>query len=290
MKNKFKFNVNILLFVFISCADIYSPFGVKGKDAKKEIEDLNGILSVVTILPLLSFDTSRSNFKCQTELSAVIGSTNSSTTANFSLPEGRNNVDLDARNGGTRYFRSNPATQATSVVIQSITTETSGSSVNCTSETSAATCSGAINTTFSVSSMAFSSSIPAGSCVSITCSSVAYIRILPSRVSFVNTQTSSNTSLVAFASLLIGPTLFDSIAGIKDDTYYTKESLQDCKKGITELSLLSSAISLNSLAAFRESVFCNKPSTSTPQITNPAVDSAVQGNECKLEEVNFIGF
>ncbi|MCU0824422.1 MAG: small lipoprotein [Leptospira sp.] len=287
-----KFNIFIiLLIVLVNCADIYSPFGVKGKDAKKEIGDLNTNLTILTSTTLISSDASRNNFKCQTDPTAVVGSTNINPAANFTIPSDANTTDLDSRSGGIRYFRSNASSQATSVVIQSIPTETTNSTVSCTYAISPVACSGAINTSVSVSSSGLSTFVTAGSCIAITCTSAAYIRILPANVSGINAPTSSNPfQFFIFSFRFLASSIFNDISGIKDDTYYTEESFKKCKNSVTELSLLSSSISVNSLLPFRDALFCNKPVTSFPIQVNPFLESALKGNECKLEEVNLIGF
>jgi small lipoprotein (TIGR04452 family) len=90
-------------------------------------------------------------------------------------------------------------------------------------------------------------------------------------------------------ALAAGPEIFNSVTGIEDDKYYTKESLELCKEGITNLSVISTAISSASLSALREVSSCGKPYSTVPATPDSTSTYVVKGNECKLEEVSFIG-
>ena len=195
----------VILTVFVlgtvGCSNFYSPMGVKGKDAKKQITELNSNLSLASFPLILSAasSSSSSTFVCPVDSSAVLGSSNANSGGAYTLPAIDRFVDLDARAGGTLYFRSGAnsgaSTGYTIKVIQ--TSASSGSTATCTYISSAAACTDA-----SLAGSSFSSSTTATvagtHCLAIRCTTAGYIRIQPSTSSF---STSSSTSSTSFLSL-----------------------------------------------------------------------------------------
>ncbi|EOQ97924.1 putative lipoprotein [Leptospira wolbachii serovar Codice str. CDC] len=280
----------VMIFASISCSNVYSPMGVKGKDAKKQIRDLNSNLGLLS-LPLLlssasstSSSSSNTNFICPTETNATLGSANDSTAANFTLPAANNYVDLDAKAGGTLYFRSNVSASSTAYIVKVLQTANTSSTASCTYTSSAGACAGAIAAGLALTTA--TTTIAPSNCLAVRCTTAAYIRIQPS----ITATSTSSSSANSFLSLALAPEILKSVSGIEDDKYYTKESLEKCKEGLTNISVLQSATLSASFGNVREVTFCNKPLS----IISSGIDgngiAALQGNECKLEEVNLLGF
>lgn len=287
MKNSI---ISLLLFGVIGCSNIYSPMGVKGKDAKKQIRDLNSNLGLLSFPLLLSSASSTSssssntNFICPTESNANLGSASDSTAANFTLPAANNYVDLDAKAGGSLYFRSNASASSTAYIVKVLQTANTSSTASCTYTTGASACTGAISAALTLTTT--TTTLSATYCLAIKCTAAAYIRIQPSATATSTSSSSTNS----FLSLALAPEILKSVSGIEDDKYYTKDSLEKCKEGLTNISLLQTASLSASFGNVREVSYCNKPLS----IISTGVDSsgiaALQGNECKLDEVNPIGF
>ncbi|EMY69717.1 TIGR04452 family lipoprotein [Leptospira vanthielii] len=279
-----------MIFAFISCSEIYSPMGVKGKDAKKQIRDLNSNLDLLSLPLLLSSassagsSSSSSSFVCPTDPNAILGSANDNTSANFTLPAANNYVDLDAKAGGTLYFRSNVSAPNTTYMLKVLQTANTSSTASCTYTVSAGVCAGAIVAGLTLTSTTTADS--PSSCLAIRCTTAAYIRILATTTA--STTPSSVSS--SFLSFLIAPEIQKSVSGIEDDKYYTKESLDKCKEGLTNISLLQTAILSSSFGNVREVSFCNKPLSIISSGLDGNGTAALKGNECKLEEVNLLGF
>lgn len=271
----------MLLLVIAGCSNTYSPNGIKGKDAKKEIRDLIGNLGIVT-LPLLVSSGTTSGFVCPTESTAIVGSNNASTAANFTLPGQNAYVDLSAT-GGTLHFRSNANSSTSTFTVRILQTANTSSSASCTF-TSTGICAGAIGTGTSIFTTA-SASVSASECLAIRCTNAAYIRIQP-----LVTTNVSTTSTTSFFSAILAPDILNAVSGIEDDKYYKKDSFEKCKEGVTNISLIQSSLTTSAFSGLREVSNCNKPAGALPQTVDSTTVAALQGNECKLEEVNLIGF
>ncbi|MGV3666533.1 MAG: small lipoprotein [Leptospira bouyouniensis] len=273
----------------IGCSNLYSPFGVKGKDAKKQIEDLNSSLGLLSFPLLLSSfsSSSSSSFTCPTETTATVGSASNTSGGTFTLPAASSYVDLDGRASGTKFFRSNAASVNTTFSLKILKTATTNSTASCSYVTSAGGCTDAdlVGLSFTSSS---STSVSAASCLAIKCTNAAYIRIQNSTGSSLSSSSSSSSA--SFLSLALSPEILNEVSGIEDDKYYTKESLEKCKEGLTTISLFQSSLTVSSVNAIQEISSCNKPFSSLPASVDSSGIAALQGNECKLEEVNAIGF
>ncbi|MCZ8343308.1 MAG: small lipoprotein [Leptospira sp.] len=277
-----KILILIYLLVVASCSNIYSPNGIQGKDAKKEIRDLVGNLGIINF-PLLLSSGASSSFVCPTESTAIIGSNNASTAANFTLPGQNAYVDLSST-GGTLHFRSNANSSTTTIFsVRILQTANTLSSATCT-YTSSGICAGAIGTGISIFTTA-SVSVSASECLAIRCTNAAYIRIQQ-----LASATIPTTTTTSFFAAILAPDLLDSVSGIEDDKYYTKDSFEKCKEGVTNISLIQSSFTSSAFSGLREVSNCNKPASAVPQTVDSTTAAVLQGNECKLEEVNFIGF
>lgn len=283
----------IILVVFVlgavGCANFYSPMGVKGKDAKKQIADLNSSLSLASFPALLSSfsSSSSSTFTCPTETTATVSSASSTSGGTFTLPATNSYVDLNSTAGGTKFFRSNSASVLTSYSMKVLKTASTNSTASCSYFASAGACTDAdiVGSTFTSTG---SASVSATNCLSIKCTNAAYIRIQP----LVTTSSSSSSSFSSNSLLAaaLSPEILNQASGIEDDKYYTKESLDKCKESLTTISLFQTSLSSSSATALQEISSCNKPFSSLPTSVDSSGIAALQGNECKLEEVNFIGF
>lgn len=282
----------VILTVFvlgaIGCSNFYSPMGVKGKDAKKQIRDLNSNLSLASFPLILSAasSSSTSTFTCPTESTATVSSASSTSGGTFTLPATNSYVDLNSTAGGTKFFRSSAASVATSYSMKILKTASTNSTASCSYFASVGACTDAdiVGSTFTSTG---SAQVSATNCLSIKCTNAAYIRIQPLNTSSSSTSSFSTGSLLAAA---LSPDILNQVSGIEDDKYYTKESLDKCKDGITTISVFQSSLSASSVTALQEISSCNKPFASLPTSIDSSGIAALQGNECKLEEVNFIGF
>lgn len=283
----------IILAVFVigsvGCSNIYSPMGVKGKDAKKQIADLNSNLSLASFPTLLSSFSSASStsFTCPTETTATVSSASSTSGGTFTLPATNSYVDLNSTAGGTKFFRSNAASVTTSYSMKILKTATTNSTASCSYFASAGACTDAdiVGSTFTSSGSSF---VSATNCLSIKCTNAAYIRIQPFTTS--SSFGSSSSSSSSFLALALSPTILEKASGIEDDKYYTKESLEKCKQSLTTISVFQSSLTTSSFTSLQEISYCNKPFSSLPASIDSNGIAALQGNECQLEEVNFIGF
>ncbi len=277
----------IIILFSVHCSNIYSPTGVKGKDAKKQIKDLNsnlGLLSFPLLLSTASSSSSNTNFTCPTESNANLGSASDSTAANFTFPAANKYVDLDAKAGGTLYFRSNASASSSAYIVKVLQTANTSSTASCTYVSSAGACAGAISAVQTLTTA--TTTISASNCLAIKCTTAAYIRIQPSATATSIPSSSTNS----FLSLALAPKILDSVSGIEDDKYYTKESLDKCKEGLTNISLLQTATLSSTFDNLKEVSYCNKPMSVISSGIDGNSIAALQGNECKLEEVNPIGF
>ncbi|WCL48793.1 TIGR04452 family lipoprotein [Leptospira sp. GIMC2001] len=287
------------ILVSIGCANIYSPTGIKGSDAIKEIEEAQSSAGFLAFPILLSGISSTStstssNVTCTADANAISPLATTTSTANFTTP-GINEATVDlttTASGG--YFRS----QAISDTV------TFSSPISAKIITGTASCRYSIGTGFcgttnltSVSagttiSSSFAGSITStssNSCLAIYCNGAATVRLKRQ-----STSTTSSGSTFNFTGLILGPEIFKSVAGIDESKYYKKESVEECKNSIVSISVLSSALlsarinqfSTDSTAAQA----CNSNSPSFADINLPAFSTEIlQGESCKLEEVGFLG-
>ncbi|MCG9873438.1 MAG: small lipoprotein [Leptospiraceae bacterium] len=285
------FFLTLILLTSISCANIYSPTGIKGKDALKEIEELRGTLSFSSIALLLSTPsssfspTTSSSVVCSTDGIPSISPLASSTSAsNFSIPNDSNTfVDLSAP-GGTVYFRSQPLTSSPNglfIQVASIRTPTITTAGTCSYSVSAANCG-----TSDLSGISYSTSatfVFTNNCLAVRCTTPALVRIRQGNSSLISFDSTS------FLLNLASPEIFTSTTGIKDDTYYTRDSFDKCKQDIASIGLLQIADVSNSIQKLSVAVPCNLPFSSAAPSLNSAGYSVLEGNACKLEPVSFIG-
>ncbi|PJZ86399.1 hypothetical protein [Leptospira harrisiae] len=282
----------VILFIF-NCANVFSPTGIKGEQAKKKIEEHRSNLSFLSISNLLmgstaspSSNPSSLNYSCPTENAAVLGFSGPTTTANFSLPQVGAYIDLSVTSSGTSYFRSNPSFTNTLFVSKILKTESTSANASCyytttsvcgTTDLSMASIGLLVDSTISVSP---------GTCLAIKCSSPAYIRMKQYSV-----ETVSNFLLDPILSVVFTPVLFESLSGINDDTYYTLESYAKCKKEITNFALIELQYSNYLSALLKEISSCNKPNAAIQAATlNPSLTASLQADACKLEPVNALGY
>ncbi|TGM82382.1 hypothetical protein EHR01_06260 [Leptospira mtsangambouensis] len=282
----------VLLFVF-NCANVFSPTGIKGEQAKKKIEEHRSSLSFLSITNLLmsSISSSASNpsassYSCPTENTAVQGFSGPTTTANFSLPQVGTYIDLSVPSSGTFYFRSNPSSTNTIFVSRILKTENTSANASCYYSTNSV-CGTTDLSVASIGLMVGSTiSVSPGTCLAIKCSTPAYMRIKQYSVESI-----SNILLEPMLSVVSSPMLFESLSGINNDTYYTLESYAKCKEEITNFSLIELQYSNHLAAILKEVSNCNKPNAAIQAATlNPNLTASLQADACKLEPVNVFGY
>jgi len=283
--------ISIFLLTLISCANIYSPTGIKGKDALKEIDALNNTLSLPSISLILSASFSSSSSSSSSEICSTDGIPSvsplgsSTSTSNFSIPSDLNTViDLSAP-GGTVYFRSQPVGSTSSgfFFIQATSLKTS-------TITTAGSCAYSINTancgTTDLSGISYSTTVSfavANNCLAVRCTTPALVRIRQGNSTI--TSFDSTTLLLS----LVGPEIFSSASGIEEDTYYTRDSFEKCKEDLVSIGLLQVADVSASLQRLSTPLSCNLPLCSAGPTLSSAGYNLLQGDACKLEPVSFIG-
>ncbi|TGK78568.1 hypothetical protein EHQ24_18655 [Leptospira noumeaensis] len=281
-----------LLYV-IGCTNVYSPMGIKGEKAKKQLEELRSGLSAVslfTYLPSIINITSNSTnttYACPTEDTAISGFTNPTSGSNFDLQSPINYIDLSVTAGGTHYFRSNESSSNLAITGKILKTNDTSAAASCsyvTGSVCGTTDLSGISISSSISTMMF---VPLGSCLAIRCTTPAYIRFKQ-----YNFELISMAGIETILSATSSPYIFESVSKIGDDTYYTKESFEKCRKEIVNYSLIEMQYSKFLSTLITEVSTCNKPqslfqgaATSASRLT-----AALQGNACDLEPVNFFGF
>jgi small lipoprotein (TIGR04452 family) len=277
----------ILLCVSIlSCSSYYSPSGIKGSDAKKQIDDAKTEMGLIT-LPMLNQNLSSLNtgdVTCTLDSNSVSTFAGNTGAANFSIPsEVGTSIDLNATGAG--YFRSQSFSTTNdnmSIYIQRII-----GSGTCTFSYNSNICgTAAIGTGTQLGSTLLSYSVINGDCLAFNCSGAATIRVRLGASNEV-TYTSNLTDLI------LGPEIFNSLTGIEDSTYYTKESVELCKEGITQIGILNAGITSNAMNQFVRVDYpqyskCNRP---FPRLNSPSTMtiSALQADSCKLEKEKILG-
>lgn len=284
---------SVLIFLFFSnCTNFFSPFGIRGEEAKKELQEHRNNLGFVSFLGILSASfnsssSSNSNYTCQRESSAISSFTTPTTGANFNLPSTTDYVDLMVTSGGTQYFRSNQTSSSLRFTGKVLKTQSTSANALCYYTASAGACG-----TTDLSGLGISSSITSymtvdsGQCMAIRCTENAYIRLKQ-----YSTDTASMTTLDSVSGLINGPYLFEAITRIGDRTYYTMESFDRCKKEITNFALIEIQYASFFASQLVEVSNCNKPNSALQGISlNPALTASLQADACDLEPVNAIGY
>lgn len=288
-----KLAITLTLLVSINCANIYSPTGIKGKDALKDIEEYRSTLSFAS-LPILfsslssssSSSSSSSDVTCTTEGVTSASPVGVTSASNFSIPADSSSViDLVAP-GGTVYFRSAASQSSSSffIRISSLKTSTVTTQGTCTYNASIGACG-----TNDLSLLTYSSSVGSifqNSCLAARCTTPAVIRITQSPTSSSFSSSSASSGLLLS---LLEPEIFKSTTGIEDGTYYTKESFEKCKEDITVIGGLQIADLSASVGRFATASACNLPASSLSPALPSSGYTLLQANACKLEPVNFIG-
>ncbi|WP_246838281.1 hypothetical protein [Leptospira meyeri] len=294
MRYCFMFQFVKLIFVFLflfNCANVFSPTGIKGEEAKKKIEEHRSDMSLLGTFNLLFFaispsSSSSTSFTCPTENTATLGFSGPTTTANFNLPTTATYVDLSVPSSGTFYFRSNQSFTNgtyTAKILKTANTSANASCYYSTSSVCGTTDLSAASIGLFVGSFM---TVTPGNCLAIKCSNPAYIRIKPYAV-----ESTSSFTLDSVISLGVTPTLFESLSGIENDTYYTLESYDKCKNEITNFALIEMQYSKYLSEVLNEVSNCNKPNAAIQAAPlNPSLTASLQADACKLEPVNVFGY
>ncbi|TGL17065.1 hypothetical protein EHQ46_17720 [Leptospira yanagawae] len=287
---KILFSIFIFLF-FTNCTNFFSPFGIRGEEAKKQLEEHRNNLSLVSFLGILSasFSTtssSNANYTCQSESSAIVSFATPTTGANFNLPSVTDYVDLMVTSGGTQYFRSNQTSGSLRFTGKILKTQNTSSNAICYYTASAGACGTTDLSGLSIgSSIGSFMTVDSGQCLAIRCSETAYIRLKQYSI-----ETASLATLDSVSGLFNAPFLFEGITRIGDRTYYTMESFNKCKKEITSFALIEIQYASFITSQLVEVANCNKPNSALrSSVWNPALTSSLQADACDLEPVSAIG-
>lgn len=273
--------VIITFFFVVSCANIYSPSGIKGDKAKKEIKYLMDSLGLLPSFALFS----GASYKCQVSSSAVSGTNDANTPSNFLLPNGFTE-DLNASAGGTLFFRSTNATQIKNYNLKLLRTTNTDPTASCSLTISNNACVDTIATGNPLNNEA-QIVVPFGECLAIMCTGRAYIRMI--NLDMLTNGVTSSPESVAVNVWVTAPEFFRKIAKIDDDIYYTNKSFNQCKKGIVEVAALDANTAFARANNYFEVTYCNQALTFFPS-TDANTTAILQGNVCHLEPVNALGF
>ncbi|WP_208729485.1 hypothetical protein [Leptospira congkakensis] len=281
----------VLVFVF-GCANVYSPMGIRGEEAKKQLEELRSNLGIVGIFASLSAvmnasaNSSNTSYTCATDNSAVLGFTTPTTTANFNLPSQTNYIDLSVTTNGTFYFRSNQATTTTMLSGKILKTASTSASASCSSATSSVCGATDLSGVSFFSSISSIMTVAPGSCFAIRCTTPAYVRL-----KLYNIDSSGLPGVDTLISGIYTPYIFESIANIGEETYYTKKSFERCKREIVNYSMIEIQFANLTSSLVNDASICNKPYSSIQgALLNPGLTAAIQADACDLEPVNPVGF
>ncbi|TGL45992.1 hypothetical protein EHQ49_00700 [Leptospira perdikensis] len=291
MLKKMKLVFFVLIFL-VHCTNVYSPTGIKGEQAKKQLEEHRSNLSLVSLISVLSASFSasanaaNSTYTCSTENNATLGFTTPTTASNFSLPSGTSYVDLSVPSSGTFYFRSNAAASYAMYTGKILKTATTSANASCYYSTNSVCGTTDLSAASISSSIGLFISVNAGTCIAFRCTSPAYIRFR-----LYSNETVSTSTLDSVISLTYTPAIFESISNIGNDTYYTMESFKKCKKEITNYAVIETQYAGYVGSVLNEVSSCNKPNSAIQAASvNPSLTASLQADACELEPVNVFGY
>ncbi|TGK52022.1 hypothetical protein EHQ16_14390 [Leptospira kanakyensis] len=278
---------------FIGCTNVYSPMGIKGKKAKEQLEELRSGLSAVSLFTYIpatlniTSNSTNTTYTCATENTAISGFTNPTTGANFDLSSPINYIDLSVTAGGTHYFRSSPSSTNQIITGKILKTNDTSPTASCSYITGSVCGNTDLSGVSISSSISTMMSVSAGNCLAILCTTPAYIRLKQ-----YNFELFSLAGLEPILSSTSSPYIFESVSKIGEDTYYTKESFEKCRKEIVDYAVIEIQYSKFLSALITEVSTCNKPHSLFQGAASSAskLTAAIQGNACDLEPVNFFGF
>ncbi|TGK92104.1 hypothetical protein EHQ30_18165 [Leptospira brenneri] len=282
----------VVLFVLCHCTNLYSPMGIKGKDAKKQLEEVRSNLSLVSnfgsfSLLLTPSSSALNSYTCSTENTAVSGFVTPTTGSNFDFPSLTSYVDLSVTAAGTYYFRSNVSSSNQIISGKILKTKDTSTSASCFYSTSSVCGNTDLSGVSYNSSISTMMSVSAGSCFAIRCTSPAYIRLKQ-----YNLEMSGMFGIDTFLTVTYGPFIFESIAQIGEETYYTKESFEKCKREIVNYAAIEIQNNKFLTSLMTEASNCHKPTSQIQEsmATASRLTTLMQADVCNLEPVNLIGF
>ena len=295
LKNVTKLLLVILLATFIQCS-YYSPTGIKGSVAKKELETLTTTSSASSLTSLISSASSlqsTSSVTC-TSSNGVSGSTSASSPTSFTLPINNTSTstsDFISSSSNTTYFLSSQTTSSAFYSIKSVI-----GSPSCAYEASTSICSDT-----NLSDNSFSSSISSTvsvitlistQCIAIKCtSSTGTIRLRADLSATSATQAVSTLTSSSLTSTLTNSTIGASSYPIEDDKYYTKSSFETCKNNILLLQTISQNAISTKLSNIKNYVSCLTSLTTTTSTDSLSdFSSLFQGSLCPMVEEKTMGF
>lgn len=295
---------------YTSCNYLYTPIGISGKDAKKEIEkEIDGISLILLAASLSSSDSSSSTVTTVCKLKNPIPNLPGTDTGpgNFDIPKVGKTVDLESTGiGNNSYFRSKPASDNfTNIEIKTLITSSSRTPASeCYFLKGDSYCTGTglqfLNIAFDPEKILIKSNpknrgtifdMSVGECIVIQCGNhngLHAIRLNNHGESFGD-QSSSSINSDEILIFLLGPEIEKEIRGIEDNKYYKRDSLENCKRSVSDIVLLSyfDQQSHNNRQYIKYD--CNLPAPRS-RSTNILASYIARGNACKLEEVNPLGF
>ncbi|MDF3819207.1 small lipoprotein [Leptospira sp. 96542] len=278
----------IIFFVIFKCANIYSPLGISGKEAKKQIEEIEQTAFLVSIPSLLGRSSSNSSIVCPTDINSILGSNTNTVSANFNFPGEGSYVDLNATSGSNLYFRTAAASETVQLSGKILQTASTKLTAECRYNASAAACGTSDISGLTLSYISTSIFVSAGHCLAVRCAEPGYLRFQKYNMNSVFNSTS--LSLSPLLNLALGPSVAEVLSAIEDNKYYTQESFDKCKKSVMNQSFVQLFSTNESLSEAFEVLSCNKPATPSNSAAIAMASYVIQGNECKLEPVNVVGF
>lgn len=290
MKKIIKILCSLLLF---NCANIYSPWGIKGEDVLKQINEQRYNISFISF-PLLNSSSSYSGI-CSTDgITSVNPLLTPTSSANFSLPSEVNSfLDLNApAGGGVAYFRSEKLSGSSLIElkVQSITTSSVNSAGTCAFSSSSFYCGNTDLSIITFNSDSALTSVSQDTCLFVKCDSPAVLRIrqIPDSTSFGISFATLEAEVLLRSQ--IEEVTFSNFVKIEKNKYYTRDSFEKCKDNISLITTIQANDLKDSAEKNKISASCNLPENSISSLTSPEGYSFLKANICKLEPVNFIGF
>ncbi|MCC5814254.1 MAG: hypothetical protein JJT78_05820 [Leptospira sp.] len=273
-----------------NCSGEFSLNSVRGKEARKEIEELRGTTGLLSITSTSGINNNPTNnsVECEFPENSLTGSTLANPTP-FQIPEANQVVNF-RNTTGTNYFRSEVVVRSIldrDLSIKSlITSNNTTAGTSCGYKTSTV-CTGSVtDSNFTTISGNFATGINMNpdECLIIKCEGSTDIRL--------KNDPNSGTfrSGINLTNILLSPILFENLAAIQDDLDYTRQSVDDCKDFILLLSGIEISLTQQEISSFnrkRNVAFTCNDIRPTLNLPDSLLFTAMQAEQCRLIESHF---
>lgn len=288
----------------LACTNIYVPGAMRGSQVVKEIEEARATGSFGT-LPILMGSTTASstnstNVACNVDSSAVPSLAATTTAANFSIPTSLSRVDLKtattATDGTHYFFRSRilDSDVGNRLRIRNLITTVGTTPPQCTYVTGTNVCGNTdLSTAFTQPTTILSANntditVSVGHCLAVRCEGQASLRL-----KFENPVSASQGNVsIDVTGTLIGPEIFNAMAGIKKNKYYTRASVQACKDMILLINLMQVESTTQAMASYQRNLTLANSCNDLLPSFQPGLDNLTayfyQGAICNIEEAGDI--